>query len=69
MWAVLKAEVEGENESQLAPVTVRVFGPNTEAVIDRDRELQVAMSFALCSFPCFVTFEGALTFVFNVLGV
>jgi hypothetical protein len=48
---------------------VRVFGPNTEAVIDRDRELQVAMSFALCSFPCFVTFEGALTFVLNVLGV
>ena len=33
--------MEGENESELVPVTVRVFGPNTDAVIDRDRELQV----------------------------
>ncbi|XP_024364257.1 probable ethanolamine kinase [Physcomitrium patens] len=37
---LLKAEVEGENEDKLPPVTVRVFGPNTDAVIDRDRELQ-----------------------------
>jgi hypothetical protein len=40
--AVLKVELEGENGSQLPPVTVRVFGPNTDAVIDRDRELQVS---------------------------
>lgn len=40
--AVLKAEVDSENGSHLAPVTVRVFGPNTDAVIDRDRELQVS---------------------------
>jgi len=38
----LKVELEGENGSQLPPVTVRVFGPNTDAVIDRDRELQVS---------------------------
>lgn len=36
---LLKAEVEEEGENQLVPVTVRVFGPNTDAVIDRDREL------------------------------
>jgi ethanolamine kinase len=39
---LLKVELEGENGSQLPPVTVRVFGPNTDAVIDRDRELQVS---------------------------
>ncbi|XP_073386532.1 probable ethanolamine kinase isoform X2 [Physcomitrium patens] len=37
---LLKAEVEGENDDQLQPLTVRVFGPNTDAVIDRGRELQ-----------------------------
>jgi hypothetical protein len=39
---LLKVELEGENGSQLPPVTVRVFGPHTDAVIDRDRELQVS---------------------------
>jgi len=52
---VLKAQVEGENESQLPPVTVRVFGPNTDAVIDRDRELQVRLrigyAFGVCKGP------------------
>ncbi|KAG0553683.1 hypothetical protein M758_12G030800 [Ceratodon purpureus] len=37
---MLKAEVDSENEKDLQPVTVRVFGPDSDAVIDRDRELQ-----------------------------
>lgn len=35
--------MEEEGENQLVPVTVRVFGPNTDAVIDRDRELNVSI--------------------------
>ncbi|CAK9228105.1 unnamed protein product [Sphagnum troendelagicum] len=47
---LLKVELEGENGSQLPPVTVRVFGPNTDAVIDRDRELQAMNYLSLAGF-------------------
>lgn len=36
---LLKVSVKNEHEED-APVTVRVFGPNTDVVIDRERELQ-----------------------------
>lgn len=36
---LLKVSVKNEHEEDV-PVTVRVFGPNTDVVIDRERELQ-----------------------------
>lgn len=39
--------MEGENDDQLQPLTVRVFGPNTDAVIDRGRELQVFVNLSI----------------------
>lgn len=39
--AVLKVSVR-EDDENLALLTVRLFGPNTEFVIDRERELMVS---------------------------
>ena len=39
-FAVLKVTVEEENGSNVS-ITVRLYGPNTDYVINRDRELQV----------------------------
>lgn len=39
--AVLKVSVTEEN-GNMVHVTVRLYGPNTEYVINRDRELQVS---------------------------
>jgi ethanolamine kinase len=41
---LLKVSVDGKGLS-LDAVTVRIFGVNTEAVIDRNRELQVCTQF------------------------
>ena len=38
--AVLKVSVQEENGNNVA-VTVRLYGPNTDYVINRERELQV----------------------------
>lgn len=38
--AVLKVSVKEENRNDVS-VTVRLYGPNTDYVINRERELQV----------------------------
>lgn len=40
MMAVLKVSVKEDTDTQVS-VTVRLYGPNTEYVINRERELQV----------------------------
>lgn len=45
---VLKVSVREEN-GETVTMTVRLYGPNTEYVIDRERELQVSF---IC--PCFL---------------
>lgn len=47
--AVLKVSVKEENGNNVA-VTVRLYGPNTDYVINRERELQVIIpSFVVVS--------------------
>ena len=43
MTAVLKVSVKEGSDSE-SSVTVRLYGPNTDLVIDRERELQVSAS-------------------------
>lgn len=45
---LLKVSVQDEHED--VPVTVRVFGPNTDVVIDRERELQALRSLSAAGF-------------------
>jgi hypothetical protein len=42
LLAVLKVSVK-ENNGNESSVTVRLYGPNTDLVIDRKRELQVSI--------------------------
>lgn len=46
---LLKVSVKNEHEED-APVTVRVFGPNTDVVIDRERELQAICCLSAAGF-------------------
>ena len=47
LMAVLKVSVKEEEEDKESSITVRLYGPNTDYVINRQRELQVADSFFL----------------------
>lgn len=42
---LLKVSVKEEEEDKESSITVRLYGPNTDYVINRQRELQVADSF------------------------
>lgn len=46
---LLKVSVKNDHEED-APVTVRVFGPNTDVVIDRERELQAICCLSAAGF-------------------
>lgn len=53
VFTVLKVEVNGKGLS-FNRVTVRIFGANTDAVIDRSRELQVCIHSFIHSFITFL---------------
>lgn len=54
-FAVLKVTVREDNGNTIF-MTVRLYGPNTEYVIDRQRELQVRYTFLLVDWhiDCYV---------------